>query len=167
VSAAGSFAPFTTADLCDAHAEGVQVARPIFRDLGGRRAFAGPAETVRVFEDNALIRRLLETEGRGRVLVVDGGGSLRCALVGGRLAALAAEGGWSGIVVYGCVRDSAELGKAGVGVKALALCPQRSAKNGNGEQGVMVTFAGVSCKPGYFVYADEDGLLFAERELSP
>jgi regulator of ribonuclease activity A len=156
---------FTTADLCDAYAGEVRVVQPIFRDFGGTRAFAGPAETVRVVEDNTLVRRLLETDGRGRVLVVDGGGSLRCALVGGRLAALAAERGWSGIVVNGCVRDSAELGRALVGVKALGVCPMRSGRNGNGEQGVHLTFAGVSWKPGDFIYGDEDGLLLASRQL--
>jgi regulator of ribonuclease activity A len=156
---------FTTADLCDSYAGEVRVAQPIFRDFGGTRAFAGPAETVRVVEDNTLVRRLLETGGRGRVLVVDGGGSLRCALVGGRLAALAAESGWSGIVVHGCVRDSADLGRTPVGVKALGLCPMRSGKNGHGEQGIPLMFAGVSWQPGDFIYSDEDGLLLASRQL--
>lgn len=143
----------------------MQVARPVFRDFGGIDTFAGPVETVRVFEDNALVRRVLEADGKGRVLVVDGGGSLRRALVGGRLAGLAAEHGWSGILLHGAVRDAAELAVAPLGIRALALCPMPAGKTGAGEQGATVSFAGVTCSPGDFVYADRDGLLLARREL--
>ena len=157
--------PFSTADLCDAYAGDVQVARPVFRDFGGIDTFAGPAETVRVFEDNALVRRMLDINGQGRVLVVDGGGSVRRALVGGQLANLAAERGWSGILVFGAVRDAAELAQVPVGIRALALCPMPAAKTGAGEQGATVSFAGVTCSPGDFVYADQDGLVLARRAL--
>ncbi|MGH7527966.1 MAG: ribonuclease E activity regulator RraA [Gemmatimonadales bacterium] len=161
----GAALSFTTADLCDAFAAEVQVAEPLFRDFGAARSFAGAIETLRVFEDNALVRRVLEERGNGRVLVVDGGGSLRRALVGGRLAALAAAGGWIGIVVHGCIRDSAAIAGAAVGVKALGICPMPAAKTGAGERGVPLTFAGVTWRPGAFVYADWDGLVIAGRDL--
>jgi len=156
---------FTTPDLCDEFAAEVQVAEPVFRDFGRRRAFAGPIRTLQVLEDNALVRRRLETAGQGAVLVVDGGGSLRTALVGGRLAALAGANGWSGVVVFGCVRDIEEIGATEVGVKALALCPMPAAKSGAGLQDIRVRFAGVTFDPGHFVYADENGLLVARRDL--
>jgi regulator of ribonuclease activity A len=154
-----------TAELCDRFGDRLAVADPLFRDFGGKPAFAGAIETVRVFEDNALVRRILEGEGRGRVLVVDGGGSRRCALIGGRIAALAATNGWNGIVVHGCVRDVGELGVAAVGVKALAACPKPPSKTGAGEQGVPVSFAGVTFTPGHLIWADEDGLVTGEPGL--
>jgi regulator of ribonuclease activity A len=156
---------FTTADLCDAYPDRVQVARPVFRDFGGTARFAGPMETIRVFEDNSLVRQVLESKGEGRVLVVDGGGSLRCALVGGRLAALARDNGWVGVVVNGCIRDSAETREVAVGIKALNTAPMRSQNRDPGERGVTLTFAGISFARGHYLYADEDGLLVAEREL--
>jgi regulator of ribonuclease activity A len=157
--------PFATADLCDEFGAQVQVAEPLFRDWGGSTSFAGPIETLRVFEDNALVRETLEMHGRGRVLVVDGGGSLRAALVGGKLAALAHQNGWSGIVVHGCVRDCAELSATPVGIKALNAVPRKSAKNGAGERGTPVTFAGVTFAPGAHLFADRDGIVVADRDL--
>ncbi|HEU5303820.1 MAG TPA: ribonuclease E activity regulator RraA, partial [Gemmatimonadales bacterium] len=127
---------FTTADLCDAFAPGLQQAQPLFHDYGGASRFGGPIETLKVFEDNALVRRALEAKGEGRVLVVDGGGSLRSALVGGRLAALARDNGWAGLIVNGCVRDSVETRRVGVGIKALNTSPMRSGKSGAGEPSV-------------------------------
>jgi regulator of ribonuclease activity A len=156
-----------TADLCDAFPDRVRVVEPIFRDWGGVGAFSGPVDTLRVRDDNGLVRAALETEGRGRVLVVDGGGSLRTALLGGRLAALAQQSGWSGVVVYGCVRDSAELAAAKVGVKALVAQPMKSGKTGDGERSVPVTFGGVTFRPGDWIYADADGIVVADRELRP
>jgi regulator of ribonuclease activity A len=156
---------FTTADLCDAFPGSVQVAQPLFRGYGGLEKFAGPIETVRVHEDNTLVRETLETPGRGRVLVVDGGGSLKCALVGGRLAGLAQRNGWSGVVVNGCIRDAVEIGQLRVGIWALNAVPMRSGKNGAGERGGTVSFAGVTFAPGCFIYVDTDGMLVAERDL--
>ena len=156
---------FTTPDLCDEFSQHVRAAAPVFHDWGGVRSFAGAIETVRVFEDNALVRQVLETAGRGRVLVIDGGGSVRCALLGGRLAGLAHENGWSGMVVYGCVRDSAELADIAVGVKALHAVPKRSGKTGTGQRGIPVTFAGVTFVPGGYLYADRDGILVSDRDL--
>jgi regulator of ribonuclease activity A len=154
-----------TADLSDAHPE-AQICAPVFRDFGGCTAFHGPIATLKVFEDNALVRAMLETPGEGRVLVVDGGGSLRCALVGGLLGELAAKNGWAGIVVYGCVRDTAELAAQDVGVKALAAHPRKSEKGlhaGHAER--VVEFAGVRFAPGAWLYADGDGIVVAERAI--
>jgi regulator of ribonuclease activity A len=157
--------PVATADLCDEFGPEVRVAEPLFRDWGGSMAFAGPVETLRVFEDNALVRQVLGSPGRGRVLVVDGGGSLRSALVGGNLAALAEQNGWAGIVVNGCVRDVDEIRAVAIGVKALHAVPRKSGKSGEGDQGVPVTFAGVTFTRGCHLYADRDGLIVADREL--
>jgi regulator of ribonuclease activity A len=158
--------PFATPDLCDEFGAEVRVAEPLFRDFGGVERFAGPIATLRVFEDNALVRQALELPGGGRVLVVDGGGSLRTALVGGNLAALAHQNGWSGLVVFGCIRDVAEIARTPLGVKALHAVPQRSAKAGAGERGIPVAFAGVTFAPGAWLYADRDGIVVADRKLA-
>ena len=157
---------FTTADLCDAFGPVVRLVAPIFRDYGGVRRFTGPIETVRVSDDNALVAQTLETAGMGRVLVVDGGGSLRCALVGGRLAALAHTNGWAGLVINGCVRDSAEIREISLGVRAIESSPRRGGKTGSGQRGAAVSFAGVTFTPGNFLYADEDGVVLADRSLT-
>lgn len=158
---------FTTADLCDDFSPSLQVAEPVFRDFGLRRAFSGAVATVKCHEDNSLVRQVLERPGEGRVLVVDGGGSLRCALVGDGLAALAVENGWSGVVVFGCVRDSAELARIDFGIKALATHPRKSEKRGVGQEQVEVRFAGVTFRPGAHLYADDDGIVVAEESLAP
>ena len=156
---------FTTADLCDGYPELVQVAHPEFREYGGLAKFSGPIETLSVFEDNALVRQILETDGRGRVLVIDGGGSRRCALVGGRLGVVAYENGWAGLVINGGVRDTAELSQIPIGIRALNSVPLRSGKAGAGQLGRSLTFAGVAFVPGSFLYADGDGIVVAERNL--
>ena len=148
-----------TADLCDRLGASAVVALPIFRDYGGWLAFAGRAVTLRVRDDNGLVRRTLETAGDGRVLVVDGGGSLRCALLGDMLAGLGVKNGWAGVIVHGCVRDSAALRELPIGVKALATHPARSAKEGTGERDVAVTIAGVTIAPGAYITADVDGIV--------
>jgi regulator of ribonuclease activity A len=157
--------PPCTADLCDAYGEQVQVAAPLFRDYGGVPAFSGPIATVKVHEDNVLVRQALEEPGVGRVLVVDGGGSLRCALVGDNLAALAQQNGWSGIIVYGCIRDARAIAGITLGVKALNTHPRKSVKLGAGQRDVPVTFAGAQFVPGHYVYADEDGVVVANQPL--
>ena len=156
---------FATTDLCDQFGDELRVAAPIFRDWGGAAWFSGPIETLRICEDNALVRSTLETPGDGRVLVVDGGASLRTALLGGNLAALAHRNGWGGLVINGCVRDAAELAAVPIGIKALCTIPRRSARTGAGERGIPVTFAGVTFTPGSFLYADVDGIVVAERDL--
>lgn len=155
---------FATADLSDDNPD-VQVAQPLLRDFGGLPHFAGPIQTVHAPEDNTLVRQELETKGDGRILVVDGEGSMRCALLGDRLAALAIENGWAGVVVNGCVRDSDTLAGMRVGIKALAAHPRRSEKQNRGEVGIAIGFAGVSFEPGAWLYADADGLVVADRPL--
>ena len=154
-----------TADLYDEFADRVEVATPMFADYGGVRIFNGPITTVKVHEDNSLVRAALERPGDGRVLVVDGGGSLRCALVGDLLAELARSNGWVGIVVYGCIRDAAVIAQIAVGVKALNTHPRKSVKKGVGEDQVPVTFAGVTFRPDAYLYADVDGILVTEQPL--
>jgi regulator of ribonuclease activity A len=156
---------FSTPDLYDAHEKDVQVADPLFRNYGGAPRFCGPIATLKLHEDNSLVRTALEEPGNGRVLVIDGGGSLRCALVGDQLAVLARKNGWAGIVVNGCIRDSVEIGNMDIGIKALNTNPRKSVKKGAGDRDIAVTFAGVTFRPGEFVYADEDGVLVSAKRL--
>lgn len=155
---------FNTTDLCDAH-DDARVLEPLFRNFGGSKAFCGPIATVRVFEDNVLVRQAVESPGDGRVLVVDGGASLRCALLGDRLAQLACDNGWSGVVVNGCIRDAVQIGEIAIGVRALNVHPRKSRKLGAGEAEVPVSFAGVLFHPGDYLYADADGIVTAAHEL--
>lgn len=154
-----------TADLCDEFESQVRVTEPLFQDYGGVASFGGQIATVKVLEDNVLVREALETDGRQRVLVVDGGASTRCALVGDRLAQLAHDNGWVGIVVNGCIRDSVELACIPLGVKALHAVPKKSGKEGTGERGIPVHFAGVTFAPGQYLYADSDGIVLSDRDL--
>ncbi|MBS3935889.1 MAG: ribonuclease E activity regulator RraA [Sulfuritalea sp.] len=159
-----------TADLCDAHAgkvAGVRVAAPIFRSYGGRSAFHGPIATLKLFEDNGLVRQALDAPGAGRILVVDGGGSLRRALLGDRLAALAVKNGWAGLVIWGAIRDARAIGAMDLGVFALAAIPLKTVKRNLGECDVAVSFAGIDFTPGEWLYADEDGLIVAPVPLHP
>ncbi len=161
---------WSTCDLCDAHEDklangSLQALPPVFSHFGKRARFAGPAHTLKVFEDNALVRSTLETPGGGRVLVVDGGGSLRAALVGGNLGKLAETHGWAGVIVYGCVRDTLELAACDVGIRALGTIPRRSARTGVGERDIAVSISGVIVHPGDLVYADEDGVLVSREPL--
>ena len=156
---------FSTADLCDLHGEALQVADPVFRDLGGLRCFGGPVHTLRVFEDFGLVKQALERKGDGGVLVVDGGGSLRCALLGDRLATLGINNGWRGVIVNGCVRDTAVLAELAIGIRALNANPTRPAREGAGEAGIEVTFAGVTFRPGSWVCADSDGIVISAAAL--
>ncbi len=158
-------ASIKTADLCDAFSDRVEVCEPILTSYGAVASFSGPVSTVEVYEDNVLVREALEDLLEGTVLVVDGGGSLRCALIGDKLASIAVSRGLKGIVINGCVRDSRELAGIEVGVLALATSPLRSKKEGKGQRDATVRFGGVTWAPGLYVYADEDGVLVAEGEL--
>jgi regulator of ribonuclease activity A len=148
----------STADLLDEHGERAAVCLLQFRAFGAP-AFSGRVATVRCPEDNVLLRRRLEEPGDGRALVVDGGGSFRCALLGDSLGRLALDSGWAGLVVNGCVRDSAALDVLGLGVKALGTNPRPSGKEGAGEVDVPVSFGAVTFEPGAMLYADEDGVV--------
>jgi regulator of ribonuclease activity A len=154
---------FATCDLCDVHKNDTsgafRVLPPVFRDYGGVPKFAGPVSTVKCFEDNSLVKAALDTPGQGRVLVVDGAGSLRRALVGGNVGAAAAKNGWAGVVVYGCVRDVAELAGCGVGIRALGLTPLPTEKRNQGERDVAIQVQGVWVRPGDRLYADADGIV--------
>ena len=156
---------FSTADLCDVYPERIRVVDALFQDYGGTGRFNGPVETVQVFEDNALVRSMLERAGEGRILVVDGGGSLRCALLGGRLAALGQANGWVGLLINGCIRDRDELASVSIGIRALNTNPMRPSKEGKGASGIAVSFGGVTFVPGKFLYVDHDGILLADRSL--
>lgn len=155
-----------TADLCDEYSDDLQICDPIFLSFGGRPRFSGEVSTVRCFEDNSLVRTAVGEPGHGRVLVVDGGGSRRCALLGDLLAAKAVENGWAGILINGMVRDSAEIALMPLGVKALGTHPLKSVKRGIGERDVPLRFARVSFLPGQHLYADEDGIVCGHRALS-
>ena len=157
--------PFATADLYDEYADKLQVAEPMFNDYGGVSCFCGPIATVKVFEDNVLVREALCEPGDGKILVVDGEGSLQCALVGDRLVQLARKNGWGGIVVHGCIRDSAEIEKIPIGVKALSTTPRKSAKTGAGVRDIAVTFAGATFAPSNYLYADQDGIIVSAERL--
>lgn len=148
-----------TADICDAHPDDVAVAEPVFTSFGGRSDFCGPIVTVSAHEDNVLVRQALEQPGEGRVLVVDGGASMRCALLGDRLAATAAGNGWSGVIINGCVRDTAELSTIDLGIMALRPVPLKSNKRGEGRSGEPLRFASVTFSPGDCVYVDGDGVV--------
>lgn len=154
-----------TTDLSDAYPE-AQVCEPGLTSYGGLRAFFGQVHTIKVFEDNALVRSTLETPGAGRVLVVDGGGSRRCALLGGNLAKLGVANGWAGVVVYGCIRDSREIAGYDLGVMALGTHPRKSEKGlHSAVSGREVAFAGATFRTGAWLYADEDGVVVADRAL--
>ncbi len=157
---------FATADLYDKYEEKLQIATPMFNSYGGKKVFSGPASTVKVFEDNSLVRAALEEPGEGRVLVVDGGASLRCALVGDMLAELGKDNGWQGIIVYGCIRDSAVIANIDIGLKALNTNPRKSVKKGVGDRDVIISFADVTINPGDHIYADEDGVVISAEKLT-
>ena len=157
---------FATADLIDDHGAELASCETQFRSYGGRARFAGPIETVRCVEDNALVKSVLATNCDGRVLIVDGGGSLRTALMGDMIAASAVTHGWAGVVINGAVRDVVALRALELGVKALGSNPRKSAKDGAGETGVPVTFGGVEFRPGAWLYSDEDGIVLAARRVT-
>ncbi|PPC90405.1 MAG: ribonuclease [Methylobacter sp.] len=159
---------FSTADLCDAYSEQehFQIAEPLFRNYGALTAFSGQISTLKVFEDNVLVRHTLEERVNNRVLVVDGGGSHRCALVGENLAKLAAENGWQGILIYGCIRDSEAINKLPIAIRALHTHPLKSHTKGLGDRDGIVTFAGVNFKKDHYLYADADGIIVSETLLS-
>ena len=161
---------FSTCDLCDIHEDklangALLVLPPVFLHFGKRTKFSGVAATLKVFEDNVIVRTALEHPGHGGVLVVDGGGSLRCALVGGNLGKLAEKNGWAGVIVNGCVRDVEELDACDVGLRALAVHPRRSVRKGAGDGGLAVSIAGVMVRPGDWIYADRDGVLVSREQL--
>lgn len=156
---------FSTADLHDEHEGKVQVANVLMQGYGQKTRFSGPISTVKCFEDNSLVRAALEEPGKGRVLVVDGGGSIRCALVGDKLAEMGMKNGWKGLIINGCIRDSAVASTLDIGIKALGTNPRRSVKKGMGERDVVLNFADATFEAGDYLYADEDGILLSPVKL--
>jgi regulator of ribonuclease activity A len=152
-------------DICDEFPDAISVLQPLFSDYGKSRRFCGEIVTIKCFEDNSLVRDLVRTPGKGRVIVVDGGGSLRHALLGDLLAAAAVENGWSGLVINGCVRDVEILETLPLGIRALNCHPLKTEKRGEGQLNVAVSFAGVRFRPGQFLYADPNGIIIANQDL--
>ena len=160
-----------TAEVCDANPHLIlsgelRAFHPVFQIYGRRQVFSGPVVTLKVFEDNVLVRDFLEEKGGGRVLVVDGGGSMRCAILGGNPVQQAQNNGWAGIVVNGCIRDVDEINDCDIGVRALASHPMKASKKGIGEKHVPVNIAGTRICDGEWLYADTDGILVSRSELS-
>jgi len=156
---------FTTPDICDDFSEKLQILEPLFTEFGGKEKFSGEIVTIKCFEDNSLVKQTLATTGHGKVLVVDGGGSKRCALLGDLLGAMAVQNGWQGVLVNGCVRDVEILKKMNLGVRALHSYPLKSNKRGEGQLNVAVRFAGAGFEPGQYLYADENGILVSDKKL--
>ena len=156
---------FTTAGLYDKYGDDLKVALPIFKDYGAKRIFHGPISTVKAYEDNSLVRTALEEPGEGRILIVDGDESLRCAMLGDMLAKLGMENGWSGIIVFGCIRDADVIATIDIGVKALNTNPRKSLKRGLGDRDIPVSFAGITFNVGEYVYADTDGVIVSEKKI--
>ena len=158
-----------TCDLCDAHKNDTsgafRVLPPVWRSFGAVTRFAGAVVTVKCFEDNSFVKAAVESAGEGRVLVVDGGASTRRALLGGNLGAAAARNGWAGVVIDGCVRDVAELARCNTGICALASMPLPTERRNEGQRDVSVQIQGVWVRPGDWLYADEDGIVVADRQL--
>ena len=156
---------YNTSALCDIYSEQVDVVEPMFSNFGGRASFSGQITTIKCFEDNGLIRDTLEQDGIGRVLLVDGGGSLRRSLVDAEMAAVAEENEWEGIVVYGCVREVDELEDMNIGIQAIASIPVGSPAAGIGDIDVPVNFGGVTFLPEDHLYADNTGVILSQEPL--
>ncbi|MBF4246353.1 ribonuclease E activity regulator RraA [Vibrio anguillarum] len=157
---------YNTSALCDIYLDQVDVVEPMFSNFGGSASFAGQLTTIKCFEDNGLIREVLEQDGLGRVLLIDGGGSLRRALIDAELAALAEENEWEGLVVYGCVREVDELEEMSIGIQALASIPVGASNQGIGEVDVPVNFGGVTFLPEDYLYADNTGIILSPEPLN-
>lgn len=156
----------STPDLCDQYPELVQAVEPMFSNFGGRESFGGQVITVKCFEDNSRVKELVATPGNNRVMVVDAGGSMRRACLGDMLAEAASANGWSGIIIYGCIRDVDEIMATDIGVQALGVHPMKTDKKGIGEIDIAVTFGGVTFNSGDYLYADNNGIIVSPEKLS-
>jgi|TARA_B110000008_G_scaffold275930_1_gene314297 regulator of ribonuclease activity A len=157
---------YVTPDLCDEYPDLITVVEPMFNNYGGRESFGGEIITVKCHEDNSKVKELVDTDGTGKVMVVDGGGSMRNALLGDMLAEKAAKNGWQGIIIYGCIRDVDVIMETELGVQALATNPLKTEKRGLGDVNVVVKFGGVEFVPGQYVYADNNGIIVSPKALS-
>lgn len=162
---------FVTCDLLDDNPEkNLQVVMPsldgkFFKSYGKRKTFGGQIVTVKCFEDNSRVKELLATDGTGKVLVVDGGASMRCALMGDMIAESAVKNNWNGVIIYGCVRDVDAIADLDLGVHALASIPQKSNRKGVGEVDIDIHFGDVTFKAGHYVYADNNGIVVCDEKL--
>lgn len=162
---------FVTCDLLDDHPDhDFQVVSPsidgkFFKSYGAVKSFGGQVVTVKCFEDNSRVKELLATDGQGKVLVVDGGASMRCALIGDMIAESAVKNHWNGVVIYGCVRDVDVIATLNLGIHALAAIPQKSHRKGLGEVDIKLSFGGVTIQSGDYVYADNNGMIFVKEKL--
>ncbi len=156
---------FITPDLCDAYPELVQVVEPMFSNFGGRTSFGGEIVTVKCYEDNSKVKELVGTPGEGKVMVVDGGGSMRKALLGDMLAEKASKNGWAGLVIYGCIRDVDQIMETDLGVQAIATVPMKTEKLDIGDVNIPVKFGGVTFIPGHYIYADNNGVIVSPQAL--
>lgn len=154
-----------TADIWDAYSDELTLLNLDLRSFGKKQSFGGKVETLKVYEDNSYVRKVLGQTGEGKVLVIDGGGSRRCALIGDNIAKLAMDNGWEGILLYGCIRDSSVINEMEVGIKALGTCPVKSIKRNVGIAGEVLLIAGTKVEVGQYIYADTDGVLIANRKL--
>ena len=160
-----SSSPIVTADIYDLHPDEARVCDLQFRSFGKKQSFYGPCSTLRAIEDHRPVQQALQEDGKGRVLVVDGAGSLRIGLLGDRLAKIGADQGWTGVIVFGAVRDTLGIDALEIGVKALGATARRAQAPGAGARDVAVSFGGVTIKPGDWVYADHDSVLVSNAEL--
>ena len=156
---------YVTPDLCDEYPDLVQVVEPMFSNFGGRSSFGGEIVTVKCFEDNSKVKELVGTPGQGKVMVVDGGASMRKALLGDMLAEKAVKNGWEGLIIYGCIRDVDAIMELELGVQALGTVPLKTDKRDIGDVNVVVKFGGVEFIPGQYVYADNNGVIVSPQEL--
>lgn len=156
---------YYTADLWDEYSDELTLLNLSLISYGKKDIFHGEIIALKVYEDNSLVKAELQTNGKGKVLMVDGGGSRRCALVGDNLAQLAIDNEWEGVIIYGCIRDSKQINEMEVGIKALGTCPAKSIKRNEGQKGIDLLIEGTKIKNGNFIYADQDGILVAEKQL--
>ncbi len=156
---------FVTCDLCDDNPDVVKVVEPMFKNYGGKKIFGGEIVTVKCFEDNSVVKELCSSDGIGKVMVVDGGGSLRKALLGDMIAESAAKNGWEGIIIFGCIRDVDAVSATNLGVQALNCIPLKTERRGIGDKNIPITFGGVTFNPGEYIYADNNGVIVSSRKL--
>ena len=157
---------YNTSELCDTYIDVVDVVEPMFSNYGGCSSFGGSISTIKCFEDNSLVEEALKMNGKGCVLVVDAGESLRCAMLGDKRASDAIKNEWEGIVVNGSIRDSVMINSMTIGIRALGVCPRKSIKKGNGKRNLTVDFSNVKFIPNHFLYADEDGVIVIENKVN-
>ncbi len=157
--------PISTPDLCDQYPDTVRVLEPVFKNYGGKTSFGGEIVTIKCFEDNSRVKETAATPGRGKVMVVDGGGSLKKALLGDLIAEDALNNGWEGFIIYGCIRDVDPIGNMQIGVKALNSVPLKTQRKGVGEIDVQISFAGATINPGEYIYADRTGIITSPEPL--